>query len=621
MKKTIALLLAVLMLFCALPLGAQAADTDAAFRMTLVSLDSVQLQVLEVLEAALRARQEKVELSEYHIRLSALIDVVNELNYNPEYFFYDYALPYYDFETEEVLYLELYYREAYGAPELAALEKAIEKALGSLLPGMDDLQKALVLHDWLTQHAAYDYINYLANSVPEASYLAYGPLVKGAGVCEGYAKAYQLLLGRCGIDAVMVSSPGMNHGWNLVKLGGSWYHVDVTWDDPTPDTLGKASHSYFLLSDGAIRSRGSSSSDLHYGWDGSITCTDTTYDGDAFWTGVDHPLVFSDASTVWIMRSRGEGADQVLALTRRDWASGKETEACSVRDYWPVWGENAYWIGAFSSVCSWGGWIFYNDSLHIYAYDPADGTFLTAMTYTGGDGYIYGLASAEDGLRYLVGKTPNDERTVRSFVPDVAAAPQPTPEPTPQPTPEPAPEPSPAPSAENPFADVFASDYYYDAVLWAYENSVTKGTSVTQFSPAETCTRGQVVTFLWRAAGEPEPASLDNPFGDVKETDYFNKAVLWAVEQGVTNGTGVDEATGKQLFDPSQTCSYAHILTFLYRAVTGNLTSTGAWYDDAFRWARDNGLLADTLVGRDQGRVNAGCPRCDVVTYLWRSAA
>ena len=114
MKKTIALLLAVLMLFCALPLGVQAADADVACRMTLVSLDSLQLQVLEVLEAALRARQEKVELSEYHIRLSALIDVVNELSFDPEYFFYDYALPYFDVETEEVLYLELYYREEYG---------------------------------------------------------------------------------------------------------------------------------------------------------------------------------------------------------------------------------------------------------------------------------------------------------------------------------------------------------------------------------------------------------------------------------------------------------------------------------------------------------------------------
>ena len=622
MKKKIALLLAVLLLACVLPLntGAAGAEAPAVLRTTHVPLDAVQTQVLEKLEEALLARQETVDVREYHITLTPMMDVLNELNWNPELFFYDYASVSWDYSTEEVSTVELYYKENYGAAQQAAYEAAVQKALQALLPDMSDLQKALVLHDWLALRIVYDYDNYKADTVPEDSYNAYGALVNGTAVCEGYARAYQVLLGRCGVDAVMVSSLGMNHGWNLVKLGGSWYHVDVTWDDPTPDTLGKANHSYFLLSDAAIRSRDSGSGDRHYGWDGSITCSDTTFDGEAFWTAANQPLIFSDASTVWFMRSRGEGTDQVLALTSRDWASGKETEACSSRDYWPVWGENAYWIGAYSSVCSWGGWLFYNDSLHIYAYAPNDGTFLTAMTYTGGDGYIYGLAAAEDGLRYLVGKSPNEERTVHSFVPDV---PELTPEPIPEPTPEPSPEPppAPAPSIDNPFTDVSSSDYYYDAVLWAYENSVTKGTSDTAFSPAATCTRGQVVTFLYRAAGEPEPASLDNPFGDVKETDYFYKAVLWAVEQGITNGTGVDEATGKQLFSPSQTCSYAHILTFLYRAVTGNLTSVGAWYDDAFHWARDNGLLDGTLVGRDQGRVNADCPRCDVVTYLWRNAS
>ena len=150
---------------------------------------------------------------------------------------------------------------------------------------------------------------------------------------------------------------------------------------------------------------------------------------------------------------------------------------------------------------------------------------------------------------------------------------------------------------------------------------MTKGTSATEFSPEDSCTRGQVVTFLWRSAGCPEPVSEFNPFADVPEDAYYRDAVLWAVEKGITNGTGTDEATGKQVFSPGQTCSYAHILTFLYRAATGNLTSVGAWYDDALHWAKANELLTGTLVGRDQGRVNADCPRCDVVTYLWRNAA
>ena len=101
---------------------------------------------------------------------------------------------------------------------------------------------------------------------------------------------------------------------------------------------------------------------------------------------------------------------------------------------------------------------------------------------------------------------------------------------------------------ENPFMDVKTSDYFYDAVVWAYENDVTKGTSETAFSPWGACTRGQVVTFLWRAKGQPKPETTENPFADVPETAYYRDAVLWAVEQGITNGTG------KNAFSPDTPC-------------------------------------------------------------------
>ena len=115
-------------------------------------------------------------------------------------------------------------------------------------------------------------------------------------------------------------------------------------------------------------------------------------------------------------------------------------------------------------------------------------------------------------------------------------------------------------SAKNPFADVNEGDYYYKAVLWAVENGITAGTGKTTFSPGSTCTRGQIVTFLWRANGEKTPKSSSNPFGDVSESDYFFKAVLWAVENNVTKGTS---ATA---FSPNATCTRAQVVTFLYRA-------------------------------------------------------
>ena len=121
----------------------------------------------------------------------------------------------------------------------------------------------------------------------------------------------------------------------------------------------------------------------------------------------------------------------------------------------------------------------------------------------------------------------------------------------------------PAPqSSEVPFADVEAGKFYTDAVLWAVENGITNGTSATTFSPGSGCTRSQVVTFLWRTAGKPEPASESNPFTDVTG-GYYYTAVLWAVENGITTGTS------STAFSPSRPCTRAQIVTFLYRYMEG----------------------------------------------------
>ena len=119
----------------------------------------------------------------------------------------------------------------------------------------------------------------------------------------------------------------------------------------------------------------------------------------------------------------------------------------------------------------------------------------------------------------------------------------------------------PAPTeSKNPFTDVKESEYYYNAVLWAVEKGITNGTSATTFSPDEDCTRAQAVTFLWRAAGKPAPTESKNPFTDVKESEYYYNAILWAVEKGITNGTS------KTTFAPDDTCTRAQTVTFLFRA-------------------------------------------------------
>ena len=123
----------------------------------------------------------------------------------------------------------------------------------------------------------------------------------------------------------------------------------------------------------------------------------------------------------------------------------------------------------------------------------------------------------------------------------------------------------PAPAErKNPFADVKEGTYYYDAVLWAAEKGITIGTSDTTFSPDDTCTRAQIVTFLWRREGKAAPTSANNPFADVKPSAYYGNAVLWAVEKSITNGTS------DTTFSPDDTCTRAQIVTFLYRAKQGS---------------------------------------------------
>ena len=168
------------------------------------------------------------------------------------------------------------------------------------------------------------------------------------------------------------------------------------------------------------------------------------------------------------------------------------------------------------------------------------------------------------------------------------------------------------------FVDVATGSYYEDAVDWAVENGITNGVSSNMFAPDDPCTRAQIVTFLWRAAGSPAPKSMSS-FTDVPADAFYAKAVAWAVENGITSGTG----EGK--FSPNAICTRAQSVTFLYRAsgspaVSGSAefsdVSTTAFYADAVVWAAKKGIttgIGGGLFGSDND-----CTRSQIVTFLWR---
>lgn len=161
---------------------------------------------------------------------------------------------------------------------------------------------------------------------------------------------------------------------------------------------------------------------------------------------------------------------------------------------------------------------------------------------------------------------------------------------------------------ETVFRDVPRTAWFYDAVQWVYAQGITTGTGPDTFSPFDTVTRGQAVTFLWRAAGKPQTGYQNNPFVDVSRSDYYYDAVLWASSMGIVRGTSYDH------FSPSDTCSVAHIITYLYRA---RGVGRDGWYEPAVAWAGDAGLV-DRSIGAET-YAKTPCTRANVAQYLYLS--
>lgn len=173
---------------------------------------------------------------------------------------------------------------------------------------------------------------------------------------------------------------------------------------------------------------------------------------------------------------------------------------------------------------------------------------------------------------------------------------------------------------ENPFSDVHSGDYYYKAARWAASLGIATGTSSAVFDPNVICTRAQIVTFLWREIGSPEPKSVTSSFKDVPENAYYWKAVQWAVENGITTGTSSTS------FNPLGTCSRAEAITFLWRSRkiencvlkfdTFSDVKSGAYYEEPVRWA----LLASVTKGvtESQFKPDDKCTRGQIITMMYR---
>lgn len=172
-----------------------------------------------------------------------------------------------------------------------------------------------------------------------------------------------------------------------------------------------------------------------------------------------------------------------------------------------------------------------------------------------------------------------------------------------------APTPTPEPTPPIPYTDVTEDSPYYDAVVWAYKNGVASDGET--FGPADTCTRGQVITFLWRAMGSPEPWIMENPFSDASPDAWYYKPALWAYQHNIATSTTVN---------PGNPCTNAEALTFLWRAEgrpdrLSTLAASGTYYGQPVAWADKNGMFAGT-----EFDPAASCSRADLMAYLYCAA-
>lgn len=362
-------------------------------------------EVQQYLYQQLVDRVESIDVSGYGIARGDIFALFSGvINEHPELYYVYGGITYsYNPTTECVTTVKVTYLSGFDD---AAFVRATRRALSGIDSSMSDMEKAIVLHDYLAINCRYD-TQYNTESANANCYSAYGVLVDQTAVCQGYALAYKYLLNQVGVECLIVTSTELNHAWNMVKLDGEYYQVDVTWDDPVEDRLGRAGHFYMFVSDAAFRDgRGHNSTDWQIVKDGfaaEVTATNTVYD-DYFWKNVEAPFVL-DGGACYYLNSSG-------ALVQGDLEGNVSGTLKNTIDTWQVWQDSGYWKGSFSGLFGLGDKLYYNKTDGIYRIGR-DGTneeqvcaVDTTAGYVYGCAYVYNCEENRNQVQYVIGTTP-----------------------------------------------------------------------------------------------------------------------------------------------------------------------------------------------------------------------
>lgn len=467
-------------------------------------------EAFAVLYQAMADGEKTADLSEYKINTKDIVQLYSDVILaSPELFYADNTLSYFYDSRDIVTGVEFRYTMESAKREEAVrmYEREVDYIVSLVEPGLSDAEKALFVHDYLIASYSYD--------TDIAIFDALTLLRDRRGVCQAYSLVYMAVLRELGMDAAMVTSDEMGHAWNLVEVDGVWYHVDLSFDDPSPDRMGYVLHENFLLDDESIKNTPTP----HYGWKSAVRCLSASFKK-AIWHGVTSRMICVDGQWYYI-----DPEEQSLAVSAFD-GSGR-SDVYRFRERWRTpWSENSYYVGVFSGLSETLGHLFVNTPYEIIIYSPMNGTAGVYLTpELAGDQKIFGSVIYKNTLEYRITDTPESENeSVGTF--EITGF-----------------------DEENfgkelPFTDVSRLDPYYPAVKFVYDHGLFRGVSAEKFAPDAYLTRAMFVTVLGRLCGVDESLYPDSTFGDVESGQWYSPYVEWAASAGIVNGVGGN------LFDP-----------------------------------------------------------------------
>lgn len=379
-------------------------DKSSGSRPRRAAAERAQQSAADYIYEQMKKKAAEIDLSEYNILEedinSLVIGVVND---HPDLYFARTAYSYWPDGNGNVAKIAPKYITDTPLDD-GEFKKGVQSALASVETGMTELEKAVALHDYIVLNCEYDLERLNNNTIPQVSYSAYGVLADRIAVCQGYALAYKYLLNQVGIECFMVTSDAMNHAWNLIKLDGEYYQVDITWDDPVADRFGLAGHNYMFVSDTAFQTE-SSVRDSHHDWvittgssQTNLTATNTQYD-DAFWTKVTSPIVFDGQKCFYI--------DNTFGIVKRDTLTSETEENVFELGKWMTPG-GGYWSKKYSGLFRLGDRLYFNSQDEICSV-MLDGSGQRSETVklSTADRSVYCCAYLQGEAKYLLRVDPN----------------------------------------------------------------------------------------------------------------------------------------------------------------------------------------------------------------------